>query len=311
MTTTTTAHTLDMEKTTGQEYFLPIGSTNSIYDFLDKAKQVWAVNIYNQNEFASELGYNLCTLYWPMTALSALIGRKLSKEERYELAKLRHKASDFDPSAGGYVYVGIDIVRNWWNAKNPNNKIVSFRVKNRSGTRRRILGNRFAYVSWFYGNAKYNKDASDGWLAGTYFGTPTYGHCTMELLSTVVDNYDNKYDRADYFGCARNGVLHNNGYVLFFENDLTEQGQNQVKAMKMWIWNGKNADKAATRFETATMIARKLYGREAKAKQFKGWNGKNGSKKISLYEVNTMFERAGMKQPRDNTRGAIAEVLGM
>ena len=61
----TTTHTLDMENLTGQEYILA-GDINTIFtpDFLQRfAKEDTVLYHYNQNEYASEFGYNLCTIY--------------------------------------------------------------------------------------------------------------------------------------------------------------------------------------------------------------------------------------------------------
>lgn len=297
-----------MEHTTGDEYQLPVGST-SLSDFIKTAPDVGRVYLYNQNEFASELGCNLCTIYWPMTALSALIGRQLTKDERYQLATIRYSAPDFSPSSGGQVIVWVDIMRKWWNEHNPDNPIVSFQVANHLPMRRAVYDRRLIYVSGYSGNHAYNEDARDGWLAGNSFGNPTYWHCTAEILATVLDNYDNKYDRADYFGCVRNGVTHRFGYVLFLEKSITTSGQLRTNAIKIGIWNGSDPDRIATRLECATMIARKLYGKDATADMFTGWNKERPNDSISPSELQAMFERAGLVVPKSAKRGDIAEIL--
>ncbi len=111
-------------------------------------------------------------------------------------------------------------------------------IENNSLNRKNVLKKKYAYVSGFYGNQKYNIDAQDGLLEGIAFGQPTYGHCTAELLSTVLDNYDNKYDRRDYNGCVKNLVIHRTGFVLFRENGLTDSAKKQLSAMRKGIWNG-------------------------------------------------------------------------
>jgi hypothetical protein len=60
-------------------------------------------------------------------------------------------------------------VRKWWNEKNPDNPVVSFMIENTSTNRRNIYKKRYSYVSGFYGNQKYNEDASDGVLDGVKF----------------------------------------------------------------------------------------------------------------------------------------------
>lgn len=99
-----------------------------------------------------------------MTALSCLINRELTKDERWEIATLGTKRDDWNPNMGANVSTGVDVVRKWWNDKNPNDPIISFMIENMSVNRRSILKKRFAYVSGFYGNQKYNEDANDGLL---------------------------------------------------------------------------------------------------------------------------------------------------
>lgn len=303
---------LSIENLTGGEYYLPTGSTvDSLSTFIWSSEEVSTVYQYNQNEFIDSYWPNQCTIYWPMTALSCVVGRQLTKDERWEIATLGTKRDDWDPSMWANVSTWVDVVRKWWNEKNPDNPVVSFMIENTSTNRRNIYKKRYSYVSGFYGNQKYNEDASDGVLDGVKFWVPTYGHCTAELLSTVLDNYNNKYDRKDYFGCVRNYVTHRTGFVFFRENGLSESAKKQLSAMRKGIWNGQNANVIATRIEVVTMVGRYLGKTPDQLKEEWAWNGKNGDQPITLEELTTIYTRLGLTNiPKDTKRLSIAETLG-
>lgn len=301
-----------MENLTGNEYFLPIGSTtDKLSVFLATHEEVKQVFQYNQNEFAESYWPNQCTMYWPMTALACLIGRDLTKDERWEIATLGTKREDWNPSLWANVSTWVDVVRKWWNDRNPDNMIVSFMIENTSLNRKNVFKKRYAYVSGFYGNQAYNTDASDWLLEGIKFGQATYGHCTAELLATVLDNYDNKYDRKDYFGCVKNYVTHRTGFVLFREKGLSESAKKQLSAMRKGIWNGSGADRKATRYESATMLARYVWTTPEDLAKRGVWNGKNGSEYITQDELDTMYTRMSLNmRSKDTLRWSIAETLG-
>lgn len=303
---------LSIENLTGGEYYLPTGSTvDSLSTFIWSSEEVITVYQYNQNEFIESYWPNQCTIYWPMTALSCVVGRQLTKDERWEIATLGTKRDDWDPSMWANVSTWVDVVRKWWNEKNPDNPVVSFMIENTSTNRRNIYKKRYSYVSGFYGNQKYNEDASDGVLDGVKFWVPTYGHCTAELLSTVLDNYNNKYDRKDYFGCVRNYVTHRTGFVFFRENGLSESAKKQLSAMRKGIWNGQNANVIATRIEVVTMVGRYFGKTPDQLKKEWAWNGKNGDQPITLEELTTIYTRLGLTNiPKDTKRWSIAETLG-
>lgn len=57
-------HSLSMENLTGNEYFLPTGSTvDKLSTFIASHEEVSKVYQYNQNEFVDSYGWNQCTLY--------------------------------------------------------------------------------------------------------------------------------------------------------------------------------------------------------------------------------------------------------
>jgi hypothetical protein len=153
-------------------------------------------------------------------------------------------------------------------------------------------------------------DASDWLLEGIKFGQATYGHCTAELLATVLDNYNNKYDRKDYFGCVKNYVTHRTGFVLFREEGLSDSAKKQISAMRKGIWNGSSADRMATRIESATMLARYVGKTPEALVTMWVWNGQNGSANITQEELDTMYMRLSLTmRAKDTKRGSIAETL--
>lgn len=237
----------------------------------------------------------LCTLYWPMSALATRTQRDLTTLERQELIQLRRAESDFDDAMGGMTSRWVDVVRRWWNTRYPDNKIVSFVLDNNSELRKHIFAKNFPVVTSFRGNSAFSKDANDGIVDWTTFGKTTYWHCRTMMWMTVYDNYRPKdwrrysYKSIDqYLEVLKNGYERPQSFIYFLENDLSQKGKKLLKYMKAWLWNGERENDMITRWE-ASRIAMRL---NPKIKEEDIWNGKDWQKAASRYEVTTMFHRA-------------------
>jgi len=47
----------------------------------------------------------MCTNYGPMTNLSMIVGRELTKDERYSICEERYSQKDFEREVGGFTSV--------------------------------------------------------------------------------------------------------------------------------------------------------------------------------------------------------------
>lgn len=177
---------------------------------------------YNQLEYATKFGQNLCTLYAPIGMLSDLIGKRI--ENREALCQLRTDMYDFNPSVGGYLSEGVNCVRNWWNKNNPNNQIRSFALNNSEIMEAMKKGHRVNIG--YMGNATYNKDAADGVLDSMNIGPTSYGHSTTVKIvgdEVVVDSYagvkkHNIYKVADFQAFLDSPLTFATGYMYMFNS---------------------------------------------------------------------------------------------
>lgn len=246
--------------------------------------------LYNQNEFAWEFWYNLCTIYSGITALSALLGREISREDRYNLAKLRHDAPDFQPTMGWLVSAGVDIIRKYWNEKYPNEKLVSFYVQNTSSLRvDTLLDKNIPLISGYSGNSVYNSDIRDGVLNGWEYKPATYGHSIAYMGLNALDNYNNRYtfSKEVFKRNNRDYVNHAGAYLLSKVDIFNGKGQSLIDAMNLKIWNGERVNEWLTRRECALILGRRLNRIHTDF-----WDGSRPSDLITDVEMKAMTSRA-------------------
>lgn len=136
----------------------------------------------------------------------------------------------------------MDVVRNWWNTHNPDNKVISFEIDVRSELGRKFYAKQFPLVTSLRGNRAYSLDhQTDGILDETSWGKTTFGHCRMRCGDIFHDNYivsgkwrEYKYPNLDrYLQGVANGYDRPLAYAFFLENELSGDGKILVEAMKI------------------------------------------------------------------------------
>lgn len=145
---------------------------------------------YDQDEVSSVS----CTIHGAMTALSSLTGYRFSLDERKELwQKAVEKGAN--PNVGWWTNKAVDLVREYWNGKNPDNRVYSFRSSMLSQKSRMMLRLGYTAVVSHRGNSKFNSDKNDGVLDKIIFGDTTYGHVLSrayspgETFDKIINNY--------------------------------------------------------------------------------------------------------------------------
>ena len=287
---------IESDLLTGDEYICwDINSYVKDFDYyyknVEDRDKIW---LYNQLEF-KEYWKNLCTIYWPITTLSIMARRGFSKLERQELVKLRTAESDFDKSVGGYTVRGCDVARKWWNLRNPNNPIVTMVIENDSEQRQKLFGRDLPLVTSFRWNKAYNDDSKDGIVEGTSFSPTSYWHCRTIYGLEVLDNYNRKYaypSIENYNKLVESGNERKQSIIFFFENELSQAWQKLVNAMKAGLWNWTRQEDLITRFE-ASRIALRIW--RGKVKEDKIWNWKDWDKPASKFEYTQMVHNAFSK----------------
>lgn len=116
---------------------------------------------YNQLDLPN--GRNSCTIHASCGAVSDLTDKTYSKDERQALWDSAI-ALDASETVGWHFYKAVDHIRRNWNSKNPNDRLVSFRLSYDSPEFDLALSRGHSLVGGYRGNAEYNKQAEDGIL---------------------------------------------------------------------------------------------------------------------------------------------------
>lgn len=305
------------------------------YTFAPLANPIHAE--FHQYEFADKYTRGLCTIYGPIGAASTTVGRAWTEAERLELAKLRYEAPDFDQeNGGGYSAVGVNIMRKWWNEKNPTRKLKTIAV--RADSKACLDGLKAGYRAvWGYrGNKSYGADfQADASLDNAEWGKSTYGHCLSQAMvdgmQSAIDNYagrqgvggidTNIYRLPVWSEMVKNRNVHETVHFFVWEDSMTDSQRWRFEAKKIGLWNAEREGSSATRYECAIMIERacnimKTAGITDIRSDY--WNGQNANLAVKRNEMILMTDRAigkispsftweDMKAPA--TRGECAEAV--
>lgn len=187
-----------------------------------------------------------CTVFGSMGALSDLMQYNFTLKEQKQAWKT---ALDLgaNPNVGWYIHKAVDVVRKQYNAKNPEDEVMSFKVWTMQEDMWRVLDMGYSVVTGFSGNRNYNLDAADGILEETSFGPATYGHCIRlvksdeeDTFEIIVDNYaKSKKDKNVYKVSRENlktliqkGIFFRAGYIFVNKKDFDMMNVENV--IPMW-----------------------------------------------------------------------------
>lgn len=225
----------------------------------------------NQNEFADELWYALCTVYAPMGMLSDNTYIDITEKQRLELARKRSEQPDFNKNIWGYISVGVEIVASI------NNKLEILKVSTKTQHFFSLLGKNYRINIGLNIKESWNSITGDWvismmdidklwkritwhstsivkiwdkyYIVDNYNGVKTYNIIELEVLQKMIDD----------------DIIYEWAYIIFLNtNNLKEKMQEEIlnsikllrakEAFKLWIWNGLDWKDVATREETAAMV---------------------------------------------------------
>lgn len=286
-----TKHLIDIDKVSGDEYIAGWEDLFSPDFFVNYGADTTFEKLYNQLEF-KEYGKNLCTIYWPITTFSIIMGREWTQEERLELVKRRTAQGDFDPSIGGFTSVGVDVARRYYNELYPSDPIRTAMV-NDMNLLRKLAQKNIPIVTSIRWNRQFTLDQVDGVMDKLdYWNFPwaRYGHCRTRRKLDILDNYGKKYKyrTLDELELVMNNWFESkNVFVVFKESSLSDKGKKYLRGMRDGLWNGSRAEDNITRFE-ASRMALKL---NSQVKEKDIWNWKDVNREASIYEVSLMLSK--------------------
>lgn len=185
---------------------------------------------YNQKEISGVS----CFCHGPLGAASTLVNHTFSMDDRKWMWAEALKKPGTDPSKGGYIADGMDIVKQLVKDK-LGIELKYFRVSMDSPEFFTNLNKGYRAVVGFRGNAQYNSDKNDGILDETkLIGNSSYGHCLSDhevpaYDGEIVDNYPQAKEKNFYkipvghtIPLVSNGVFFKNAYFFAFKEDLDQ-----------------------------------------------------------------------------------------
>jgi len=308
-------HREDIDTLTWEEFYAWGEEVITPEFFINHADENETVFTYKQQEFP-DYGKSLCTIYWPMTALSIMLGRELTTDERLEMVKRRYTQPDFVPTYGWFTSIGVDVARRWYNELNAD-KFVTFFVTD-SKLIQKLAQKKIPLVTSVRMNKEYIGDSIDGVMDKLNYwvtGWTRYGHCRTRYQLEILDHYwrTYKYRNLNEMELVmNNGYEAKSGYIFVRESELSETGKLYLKWMRAKLWNWQRANDAITRFEAFSM-ASKL---NPLTPTNKIWNWKDKDKKATIFEVTVMLSKTS-KVPvymwtdrnKEVTRGDVVKMI--
>lgn len=289
-------HMIDIGEPSETDWVLWASDVKSLDHYFDNSAKLGKPVQYSQLEFSKIYWRNCCTAYWPMVALSALIGRSLTVDERKAILDYRTSLSDFNPAVGGATNRGVDSVRTIWNKLHPDKPVVYFSFLHKDWSKKFIEKN-IPVVTSFRGNSAFNEDYSDnGVINSVNFWRATYGHCRTRQGLEILDNYGTtKYwlsyrfsSLEQYFQLIDNGYEYSTWYVFFFEEDLSEEWKILVEARRLGYWNGERESDNLTRFEASRIALKIIWNNNFESHI---WNGIDSNRSVTKYELSVMLNK--------------------
>lgn len=216
------------------------------------------------NQWVLERTRNGCTLFWSFWAISDLTWYKFTQKEILEIHDIAEASYNWLEDKWGYIHKAIDCLRNYWNKKNPDKELVSFRVDLKSSKDLEIIKKLYnakkTLVIWYRTTKEHYIDSQDNWVLDnktfiSSWAKQTWWHCVRYNHSTNIDNYEwkkkfNSYTNNQLVWLAQEWTYFPSAYVYFYKDEFesifkdVQEWSAFFEAIKWaktnWIVNGYN-----------------------------------------------------------------------
>lgn len=167
---------------------------------------------YAYNQYKRKSDNKSCTLFSSATALWNVVNYKYTNDDFDRLNKESYKRWRVKWK-WRRLYKWIDLVRDDWNERNPDNQVISFRCESLSHTFWEAINKWYNLVTTFRWDSKYSKDKKDGILDWVKFWS-TYWH------AICIGGYDNSIYTRDSQEWYKPNSYHLKHYNKLIENNV-------------------------------------------------------------------------------------------
>lgn len=172
-----------------------------------------------------------CTVMWPWGMTTSYWNEKKDYNDHLALFNYAAKHFGYRKNVWHATNNGVNCVRSYWNANNPDRKVVSFRTTIWSPIFRKALEKKIWVTLTYRGNWKYNKDRNDDKILDlvSLWGAASYAHCKRSRALTnihgremaeMVDSYVGRDSNVSYIpyenwgALVRNNVYWAGAYII-------------------------------------------------------------------------------------------------
>jgi hypothetical protein len=216
----------------------------------------------------SELDFRL----WSDNPL--IIPENTNKERHFYNQKLAIDKYWLKVPWGMYMHKAVDCLRHWWNAKFPDNKLMTFRLKIWDDDFAEALKKKHSLVVWYRTSPEYYKDSQDDGVVIWEDFPKNWGHLVRTNFLTqaikIDDNYFgtkkwNTYTNNKIAKLQKNWVFFPSAYLFLYDTSMKDEIRDKIDldgakdAFDLWIYNWLDSRKPVSRQEVAVMIMRWIW----------------------------------------------------
>jgi len=212
---------------------------------LEKQNNIW----YEYNQWVKKETKQSCTLFASFGAISDLMDHEFTEQEIDEMNEISFSL-DRKRWQWRWLYKAVDLCRDYWNKKHPDNKIISFRVDTSSEKFHEAKNLWYTMPTTYWGNGYYNKDFKDDWVVQWKKFIETYWHAvgakdSKKYQIKIKDSYKgreyNHYDIEHYDELIKNTNYSKRAYIFVKEKQLSKS--KDIIKLESWIKVSSKVDR--------------------------------------------------------------------
>lgn len=229
---------------------------------------------YNQSTIKDSKPYNdtrwSCGLFGTMGVISDLTGYEFTKADKLEIQRLAVDKFGLKVPGGMYMSRAVDCLRNWYNLKFPNDKLITFRTTIGSDIFIDAITKKHSLVVWYKTSKEYYQDSQDDGKISKWDYPKNGGHLVRTnkfWVAKIDDNYFgskkyNTYENEKLVELKDNSVFFPSAYLFLKDDKIKKDIRNNIdlnlakEGYDLGLFNWIDPRKEVSRQETVVMIVR-------------------------------------------------------